>query len=218
MIGCSCFQRKFNCMQCVAGAGQVRYLRASLQRVGIAATTLILTLAEVFMRGSRCAESRHATAASAYAAARFSGFLVLGLHNPQARPTVPTQHSKPLPIPDVERFACRSGQLDRLRHCSTSSLESCGAVSGPIASSCPSQFASPSHAVGAGRHDATGRSAASVPVATTSGPSRPASTSCNNGSTSEGDQGFTRIPVSNQVRSVAVAGTSVRTCCDCALP
>lgn len=107
-------------------------------------------------------------------------------------------------LSDAVSRACRSSQLDRLRHCSTSSLESCGAVSGPIASSCPSQFASPSHAVSAGRHDHGGRVSSSVPVASSSANPRQVSTVANAISTSEADQGFTRVPVSNQVCNSAV--------------
>eukprot|EP00892_Ulva_mutabilis_P005448 jgi/Ulvmu1/3275/UM151_0023.1 len=93
----------------------------------------------------------------------------------------------------------QSGTLERLRHCSTSSLESCGAVSGPIASSCPSQFASPSHAVGAGLLDNGGRAAASVPIAPSSSHKRQASASLGNAvSAADPDQGFSRIPVANQ--------------------
>ena len=80
--------------------------------------------------------------------------------------------------------------------CSTSSLESCGVLSGPIASSGPSQFPSPSQVLGSTRQEPyVGQSGSLPATAPSTGQLNPTRAF----SSAHDDVGFMRIPVTNQV-------------------
>lgn len=87
----------------------------------------------------------------------------------------------------------------QLGPCSTSSLESCGVLSGPIASSGPSQFPSPSQVLASARQEPFGGKQGSVPSSATGrNPTRGVKSA-------HDDVGYMRIPVTNQVRYICNA-------------
>jgi hypothetical protein len=114
-----------------------------------------------------------------------------------------------------QHWPCRVLREQRLGPCSTSSLESCGVVSGPVASSGPSQFPSPSQVHGSARHDYGSRlqTSASGAVAGTSLAHSSGQVARGQGSPHE-DVGYIRVPVTNQVSSDAAATWSDQRSCD----
>lgn len=81
----------------------------------------------------------------------------------------------------------------QLGPCSTSSLESCGVLSGPVASSGQSQFPSPSHVLASSRQEPFSTQHGTVPSPSPSGHAARAFSSAHD------DVGYMRIPVANQV-------------------